>query len=94
MTFIIQRGDFMVKVMKRDGRSEDFIVEKVVVSAVKSGAPVGVARELAKKAESRVHEGMSTKEIKRMVLETLREKNPQWEKNWLTYDRAVKKRVE
>ena len=84
----------MVKVMKRDGRSEDFIVEKAVVSAVKSGAPVGVARELAKKAEGRVHDGMSTKEINRMVLETLREKNPQWEKNWLTYDRAVKKRVE
>jgi len=84
----------MVKVMKRDGRSEDFIVEKVVVSAVKSGAPIGVSRELAKKVESRMHDGMSTKEIKRMVLETLREKNPQWEKNWLTYDRAVKKRVE
>ena len=84
----------MVKVTKRDGRSEDLIIEKIVVSAVKSGASADVARELAKKVESKVHEGMSTKEIKRVVLEMLREKNPQWEENWLIYDRAVKKRVE
>jgi len=85
-------GDFMVKVLKRDGRSEDFIVEKVVVSVVKSGAPAEIAREIAQKIE--VREGMSTREIKSTVLEALREKDPEWEKNWLVYDRAVKKRAE
>ncbi len=82
----------MVKVTKRDGQSEDFITEKVVVSAVKTGAPADVARKIAKDVEAKVYEGISTEEIRRMALEELRRKNPEWEKNWLTYDRAVKKR--
>jgi hypothetical protein len=41
----------MVKVTKRDGRTEDFVYEKVVVSCIKSGAPVDVAREIAKGVE-------------------------------------------
>ena len=84
----------MVGIKKRDGRSEDFVAEKVVVSAVKSGAPADVARKIAEKVQARVKEGTPTREIKRMVLEMLRERNPEWEKNWLIYDRAVKKRTE
>ncbi len=83
-----------MKVTKRDGRSEELIMEKIVVSIVKSGAPVEVAREIAKKVEGRIQEGMSTREIMRMVFEELRVKNPEWEKNWVTYDKAVKKREE
>ena len=83
----------MVRVKKRDGRSEDFIAEKVVVSMVKSGAPADVAREIAENIEAEVHEGISTRDIKRRVLEELRKKNPEWEENWLVYDRSVKKRT-
>ena len=83
----------MVKVTKRDGRTEDFIIEKAVVSMVKSGAPADVAREIAKNIEAEVHEGISTRDIKTRVLEELREKNPEWEENWLLYDRSVKKRT-
>lgn len=84
----------MPKITKLDGRSEDFIYEKIVTSAVKSGATVDVARHIAKQIESSIKEGASTKEIKQMVLEALRKENPDWEDNWLTYDRAVKKRKE
>jgi transcriptional repressor NrdR len=84
----------MTKVTKRDGRSEDFIYEKIVTSAVKSGAAVDVARNIAKQIESSIKEGASTKKIKQMVLEALRKVNTDWENNWLTYDRAVKKREE
>lgn len=84
----------MVRIEKRDGRSEIFVAEKIVVSAVKSGAPADIARKIAKEIEARLEEGMPTKDIKRMVLEMLREKNPEWERNWLIYDRAVKKRTE
>ena len=84
----------MVKIVKRDGRSEDFVVEKVVVSMVKSGVPAGVAREIARNIEADVREGTSTKEIRKRALEALRARNPEWEVNWLTYDRAVKKRAE
>jgi len=92
----------MVKVKKRDGRSEDFVIEKVIVSMVKSGAPANVAREIAKNIEAQIQkqatalyslEGVSTRDIKRRILEELRKKNPEWEENWLVYDRAVKKRT-
>lgn len=80
--------------MKRDGRREDFIFEKLAVSMVKSGHLADLTHETAKNVETKVHEGTSTKEIKRIVLRELRKKNPEWEKNWLVYDRAVEERVE
>ncbi len=82
----------MVKVTKRDGRTEDFVYEKIVVSCVKSGAPIQTARDIAKGVERKVHEKISTGDIKKLVLEALRAKNPEWENSWLIYDRAVKKR--
>ena len=59
---------------------------------VKSGAPADSAREIAKNIEAEVHEGV-TRDIWRRVLEELREKNLEWEENWLVYDRSVKKRT-
>jgi transcriptional repressor NrdR len=83
----------VVKILKRDGRSEDFAYEKVVVSCLKSGAPIGAAREIAKNVEAKVKENMPTPQIKKLVLEALKAKNPDWERNWSLYDRAVKKRT-
>ena len=87
-----------MKVAKRDGRTEDFVIEKVVVSMVKSGAPADVAREIAKNIESEatgisaVAVGIPTEDIRTKILGELRKRNPEWEENWLIYDRAVKKR--
>ena len=81
-----------MKVTKRDGKTEDFVIEKVAVSMVKSGAPAEVAREIAKRIEAEVQEGV-IRDIRRRVLEELREKNLEWEENWLVYDRSVKKRT-
>ena len=39
-------------------------------------------------------EGMTTLEIKTKVLAMLKSINPEWERNWLVYDIAVKKRSE
>ena len=38
-------------VIKKDGKKESFIKEKIVVSTVKSGAPLHVARNIAEKIE-------------------------------------------
>lgn len=81
-----------MKVKKVDGGSEDFIGEKIVVSCVKAGASVSTAREVAKSIENSAGDEISTKEIKNKVLSMLKEKNQDWETNWLLYDRAVKKR--
>lgn len=82
----------MIMVKKRDGRKEVFIPEKIVVSAIKSGAPPDVARIIAQDIERTAKEGITTQEIKTKTLQLLKSKNPEWERNWMVYDTAVKKR--
>ena len=84
----------MVQVTKRDGRKEPFVPEKIVVSMVKTGAPADYARKTAQDIGKDAIDGITTREIRKMTLATLREKNPDWERNWLVYDGAVKKRSE
>ncbi|WP_250987458.1 ATP cone domain-containing protein [Methanoculleus oceani] len=82
----------LVDVVKQDGRREPFVREKVTVSALKSGAPPEEARAIGEAVERAAYDGMPSGEIRRQVLEQLRARNPEWEENWLVYDRAVKKR--
>jgi transcriptional regulator NrdR family protein len=84
----------MITVKKRDGRKEPFTAEKIVVSAIKSGAPLEVARTIAHGIEHGATDGISTREIKNRVLVMLKAKNPEWERNWMVFDTAVKKRSE
>ncbi|MFX1465621.1 MAG: ATP cone domain-containing protein [Promethearchaeota archaeon] len=85
----------MVKIVKRDGKKEDFIPEKIVVSSLKAGAPPEIAREIANKIEAQIVKmsEMSTGELRKIILDMLAEKNPHWKENWLIYDRAIKKRL-
>ena len=84
----------MIMVKKRDGRKEPFVVEKIVVSAIKSGASLDIARTIASDIEKNATDGITTKELKNRVLRILKAKNPQWERNWMVFDTAVKKRTE
>jgi hypothetical protein len=84
----------MPQVTKKDGTTEDFIPEKIVVSCMKAGATVGIAREIAAFIEAKVKVETSTAEIRRFILWLLRQKNPEWEKNWLRYEETIKKRKE
>jgi hypothetical protein len=84
----------MISVKKRDGRREPFVAEKIVVSALKSGAPPEVARSIAHGIEQNATDGITTREVKGKVLGMLKSKNPEWERNWIVFDTAVKKRSE
>ena len=84
----------MIMVKKRDGRTEPFVPEKIVVSAIKSGAPPDVARTIASGIERHATDGVSTKDLKGRVVGMLKMKNPEWERNWMVFDTAVKKRSE
>jgi transcriptional regulator NrdR family protein len=81
-------------VIKRDGRTEEFIPEKIVVSIIKVGAPADLARQIAKDIQSKVKEKISTAEIRRIVLENLRKSKPLLEQDWLIYERVVKKKTQ
>ncbi len=78
-------------VLKKDGRKEPFIPEKIVVSAVKSGATVDKAREIADKVKNIDKEEIKTEEIRDIVLTELKKANPVWHERWLSYDKSVKR---
>ena len=55
-------------VIKKDGRKEPFIKEKIVVSAVKAGASPEIARKIADKIEKHPEESIRTKWVKEKVV--------------------------
>lgn len=85
-----------IYVVKRDGRKEEFAYEKIVVSCMKAGAPLDVARKIGKITEAKLLESgvseISARELTKIVLELLRKENEEWYRNWLIFDKAVKKR--
>jgi len=78
-------------VVKKDGREEEFIPEKIVVAAVRSGATPEVARKIAKDIEKIEKEKIESSEIREEVLKNLRKESPILEKRWLAYDESVKR---
>ena len=60
---------------------------KVVVSCLKSGATPEAARKIAKIVEARILEKLTA-----WILELLRKENEEWYRNWIVFDRAVKRR--
>jgi transcriptional regulator NrdR family protein len=83
-------------VVKRDGSREEFAPEKIVVSCLKAGATLEASRKIAKIVEAKLLESnateVSAKELTRMVLELLSKENEEWYRNWIIFDRAVKRR--
>lgn len=85
-----------VVVVKRDGSEEEFIPEKIVVSCLKSGATIEAARNIAKIVEAQILEKklekITAKELTGWVLELLKKEDEEWYRNWIIFDRAVKRR--
>ena len=78
-------------VIKKDGRIEPFIKEKIVVSAIKTGANVEVARKIADKIEKNPKENIQSSWIRIKVLDELELHNPDWPKRWYNYDKNIKR---
>jgi len=78
-------------VIKKDGRKEPFIKEKIVVSAVKSGAPVETARKIAEKIEKHPEVSIRTQWIRKQVTDHLELHNPEWVRRFVSYDKNVKR---
>ncbi|MFZ0005495.1 MAG: ATPase [Methanoregula sp.] len=75
----------MVMIEKMNGQMEAFIPEKVIVSAIKSGAPLNIARDIAEQISGDIHDGMTTQDIKVQLLLLLKSRNPEWEQNWFSW---------
>jgi transcriptional regulator NrdR family protein len=85
------RDHLSKKVIKKDGKTEPFIKEKIVVSAIKTGAPADVARSIADKIEKHPDENIKTIWIRKQVLDELHVHNPEWPKRWYNYDKNLKR---
>lgn len=85
-----------IVVVKRDGSREPFVYEKIVVSCLKAGAPVEIARKIATLVLAKLitenKTEVSAKDLTKMVLDLLKKENEEWYRNWVIFDRAVKRR--
>ena len=80
-------------VLKRDGREEEFIYEKLVVSLLKVGIELEVARTIARLIECRLFERggrARTSDIARWVLEYLRRIDEKLYEKWVESYRREK----
>lgn len=86
----------MVVVVKRNGVEEEFIPEKIVVSVLRTGAPVDVARRISRIIEGRIYESglekVDARELTKWILELLKKANEEWYRAWIVFDKYVKKR--
>ncbi len=79
------------KVVKREGDEEPFVPEKIVAAAVKSGADPETARNIARDIEQIDRDKIETSEIRQRVIQKLRAHDPEWEKQWRSYDKGIKR---
>lgn len=78
-------------VIKKDGKKEEFVPEKIVAAAVKSGATAEIARDIARKVEKIEKREIKSSEIREIVLHELKSVNPRWHEKWVSYDKGVKR---
>ena len=84
-----------MEVKKRDGTTEAYMPEKVVVSAVKCGCPYDTAREIASSLSKRSESTIESTEIRSYVLSELRSRDASSAADaWEAYDREKKSRGE
>ncbi len=81
-----------MQVKKRDGSLEAFMPEKIVVSAVKAGAPYEIAREIARSFESRSEDLLESSAIREYTLSELRSRGHESvASSWESYEREKKR---
>ncbi|MHA2377834.1 MAG: hypothetical protein ACXADO_00880 [Candidatus Thorarchaeota archaeon] len=82
-----------MEVRKKDGSTEVFMPEKVVVSAVKCGCPYNTAKEIAGSLSERSESMLESTEIRKHVLSELRSRDAASAADaWESYDREHKSR--
>lgn len=81
----------MIRVKKRDGRSEMFQLEKVQVSVINAGGSADEAKLVVQNIDGLAYDGITTHEIASHVHRLLRHTNPDIAKNYAHYSRDLKR---
>jgi transcriptional repressor NrdR len=88
---LLPQGNEM-RVMRKDGREEEFVPEKIVVAVVKAGGKVELARVIAREVSSALagNEIVTTQQIRNEVLKRLQELDTTTYNSWISYDSEKK----
>ena len=70
-------GDGSLYIIKSDSRIELFDPNKVVVSLIKSGVPYRLACDIADDLQYRIHDGITTKSLRTILLNIIDQKDPE-----------------
>jgi hypothetical protein len=69
----------------------NLIREKIVVSTLKSSAPIDLARDIANKIEKHHEEEIQKLWIRNQIHKELTIHNPDWPKRFISYDKGIKR---
>lgn len=75
MSYVVKSMLMAVTIIKSSGKSEQFELQKLVNSLVRSGAPADVALDIAQQVESRISGSFHTRAIYRLARKLLRQYN-------------------
>jgi len=79
-----------MQVIKKDGKTEEFVKEKITVSLVKNGLDVDTARKIADSIEAKFisKDSIASSEIRAEVLNALQSNNMSQYNKWLEYEKS------
>jgi transcriptional regulator NrdR family protein len=78
-------------VIKRGGRKEPFVPEKIVAAAVKAGATADMARNIADNIAAIDKTEIRSDEIREIILHELKSAAPHIHEKWLAYESGPKR---
>ena len=81
------------KIRKIDGSEQLYNEDKIVQALLNTGVPDKIAQEIVETIQEQLKDGITTQEIRNMILDELKRRNEEWYDNWLFYEWIVKKRV-
>jgi anaerobic ribonucleoside-triphosphate reductase len=70
-------GDGNLYIIKSDNRIELFDCNKVVISLIRSGVPYRLACDIADDLQYRIHDGITTKSLRTILLNIIDQKDPE-----------------
>lgn len=78
-----------MKIVRRDGTTEDFIREKIVVAVIRAGGRLEMARGIAQDVESALASSkkVTTDQVRTEVQNRLKAKDAAVYKSWMSYDK-------
>ena len=74
-------------IVKKDGTQEEFDKEKVKRACLNAGAAPDVAENISNNIENLIHDGISTEELRILIISMLRKSDHSCVDKWIDYEK-------